>query len=153
MKSQVHTPEDYLAQLPEARRLVLDKLRATLREQLPAGFVETIEYGMIAYVVPHALYPAGYHTDPRRPLPFISLASQAQHVALYHMGLGEGPLLDWFSAEWPKHTTMKLDLGKSCLRFKKLDAIPYALLGQLAARVTPQEWIATYTANLAARPR
>lgn len=141
MRSESLTPTEYVASLPEDRRKIITKLRALLRKNLPKGFEERMAYGMLAYVVPHKLYPRGYHADPKQPLPFINLASQKQYVSLYHMGLYDGPLLSWLRAEWPKHTEMKLDVGKCCLRLKKLDQIPYELLGQLASRMTPQQWI------------
>lgn len=138
------TPVQYIASLPAERQVVVKKLRQVLKRNLPKGFSETVGYGMLGYVVPHRLYPAGYHCDPKQPLPFINLASQKQHVALYHMGLYDGPLLEWLQAQWPKHTDAKLDLGKCCLRFRKLDQIPYALIGQLATQVTPAAWIKIY---------
>jgi hypothetical protein len=144
MKSKASTPTQYIAELPAERQVVIKKLRQVLRKNLPKGFAETMAYGMLGYVVPLRLYPAGYHCDPKQPLPFINLASQKQHVALYHMGLYDGPLLKWLAAEWPKHTEAKLDLGKCCLRFKKLDQIPYALIGKLAKKVAPSVWIKTY---------
>ena len=117
-----------------------------LRKNLPRGFEVKIDYGMIGYVVPLSLYPAGYHRDPKRGVPFISLASQKQHVSFYHMGLYDGLLLAWFKAVWPKHTAAKLDLGKCCLRFRNVDEIPYGLIGELAGRMTPQQWIEVYEA-------
>ena len=144
MKSTAHTPMEYLDALAPERREVIRKLRQVLRKNLPRGFAETIEYGMLAYVVPHAVYPAGYHCDPQRPLPFINLASQKQYVSLYHLGLYDGPLLAWLKDEWPKHTEAKLDLGKACLRFKKPEQIPYALIGELAKKMTPEQWIRSY---------
>jgi len=138
------TPAAYIAALPPDRRAAIKRLRETIRSNLPPGFEETIDYGMIGYVVPHSLYPAGYHCDPTRGLPFISLASQKQYVSLYHMGLYDGPLLAWFKAEWRKHTAAKLDLGKCCLRLRGLDGIPYDLIGKLARRMTPRAWIEVY---------
>jgi hypothetical protein len=142
----VKTPVQYIALLPPDRKAVIERLRKVLRGNLPAGFEETIDYGMIGYVVPLSLFAAGYLDDPKRPLPFIALASQKQHVSLYHMGPYEGPLQDWFKAEWPKHTSVKLDLGKVCLRLRNLDEIPYELIGELARRMTPRQWIALYEA-------
>src|SRR5690606_23461443 len=105
-------------------------------------------YGMITFVVPHSLFPAGYHCDPKQALPFISIASQKNFIALYHMGLyANKELLTWFEQEWPKHTTLKLDMGKSCIRFKNPELIPFDLIGELASKVTPEEWIAAYEAN------
>jgi hypothetical protein len=144
VRSSAVTATQYVAALPAERQVVIKKLRLILKKNLPKGFSETMAYGMIGYVVSHRLYPAGYHCDPKQPLPFINLASQKQHVALYHMGLYEGPLLEWFKREWPRHTTAKLDLGKCCLRFKNLDQIPYALIGKLATKVTPAAWIKIY---------
>ncbi len=151
MHSKATTPARYVAALPADRRDAVRKLRATLRKHLPRGFEETMAYGMLAYVVPHRLFPAGYHCDPSQPLPFVSLASQKQYVSLYHMGLYGGPLLAWLRAEWPRHTAARLDLGKCCLRLRRLDQIPYRLIGELAARVTPAEWIETYRRALAGR--
>lgn len=147
MQSDATTPAAYVASLPPDRRAVVKKLRATLRKHLPEGFEETMGYGMLAWVVPHRLYPPGYHADPSLPLPFINLASQKQYVALYHLGLQEKALLAWFKAEWPRHTAARLDLGKSCLRLRDLDDVPYALIGALAARLTPRAWIAQYEAS------
>lgn len=144
MKSSAATPAAYVAALPLERQTPVRKLRQVLKQNLPNGFAEIMDYGMIAYVVPLSLYPAGYHCDAKRPLPFISLASQKNHLSLYHMGLYEGPLLSWLEREWPRHTDAKLDLGKCCLRFKKLDQIPYALVGKLATKLTPEAWISVY---------
>jgi hypothetical protein len=120
-------------------------LRETLLANLPSGFAEIMSSGMISYVVPHTVYPNGYHCDPKQPLPFISIASQKNFVAVYHMGLYADPeLLAWFTTEHQKQTPQKLDMGKSCIRFKKIDQIPYELIGALAAKSTPQQWIATY---------
>ncbi len=144
MPSQATTPAEYITLLPDERRVVIRKLRQSLKQNLPKGFAETMAYGMLAYVVPLRLYPSGYHCDPKQPLPFINLASQKQYVSLYHMGLYEGPLLRWFESQWAKQTEAKLDLGKCCLRFRKLDQIPYALIGELAGKLTPADWIKIY---------
>ncbi len=149
MTSTETTPELYLASLPEDRKAAMTKLRHIIVENLPSGFQEGMSYGMITFVVPHSLYPPGYHCDPKQALPFISLASQKNFIALYHMSLyANKELLDWFEQEWPKHTSSKLDMGKSCIRFKKPELIPFDLIGELVSRVTPEEWIATYEANL-----
>ena len=153
MRSQANSPAEYVAELSPEHRAVVKKLRQVLRKNLPKGFTETIDYGMLAYVVPHRLFPQGYHCDPSRPLPFINLASQRHYVSLYHIGLYAGPLLDWLKAEWPKRTTAKLDLGKCCLRFRKLDDIPYDLIAELAARMTPTEWISAYQSAVGSRTR
>ena len=144
MQSTATSAEAYLAELPEERQAPMKRLRQTLRDNLPEGFEETMAYGMIGYVVPHSLYPAGYHCDPKQPLPFISLASQKNYIALYHMGLYSDPnLLEWFKAEYAKQVPTRLDMGKSCIRFKKPENIPYELIAKLARKISPQEWIAT----------
>ena len=144
MKSTAATPEQYLAELPEDRREPVARLRGLLLRHLPAGFEETMGYGMLAYVVPHTAYPDGYHCDPDLPLPFMNLASQKQYISLYHMGLYDGALLDWLRGEWPKHTDARLDMGRCCLRFRKPEQIPYDLVAQLAGKMTPQEWVRFY---------
>lgn len=141
--------EKYLEQLPEDRREGIKQLRETIAENLPAGFAETISYGMIGYVVPHSLYPAGYHCDPKQPLPFINIASQKNHIALYHMGLYSRPdLLEWFTEEYAKHSKTKLNMGKSCIRFKKPEHIPYKLIGELSAKIKPEDWIEAYESQV-----
>jgi len=149
MQSTASTPDAYLDSLPEDRKEAIAKLRAVIAENLPAGFEETMSYGMIGYVVPHSLYPAGYHCDPKLPLPFLSLASQKNYIALYHMGLYAMPdLLEWFTAQWAVEAKRKLDMGKSCIRIKKPEDIPYRLIGELASKLTPQQWIAAYEQGL-----
>jgi len=145
MQSEAITPAVYIKELPEERQKVVRKIRTTLRQSLPKGFKETMSYGMLAYVVPLSAYPAGYHCKPDTPLPFISVASQKNFVALYHMGLyADKKVMSWFQAEYGKRVEGKLDMGKSCIRFKKLDQIPYDLIAELAAKMTPQEWISRY---------
>ncbi|MCF8273114.1 MAG: DUF1801 domain-containing protein [Flavobacteriaceae bacterium] len=145
MQYIANSPEDYISQLPQDRQVVISKLRETIKENLPKGFEETISYGMIGYVVPHSKYPAGYHCTPQLPLPFLNIASQKNFIALYHMGLyAKKELYDWFITEYPKHSKRKLDMGKSCIRFKNIDDIPYKLLGQLASKMTVDEWIDIY---------
>jgi hypothetical protein len=149
MKSSAETPAAYLESLPEDRRGPVMALRDAINAGLPPGFDERMGYGMLAWVVPHSIYPAGYHCDPKLALPFINVASQKQFVALYHMGIYADPeLLAWFVAEWPKHTPMKLDMGKSCIRFKKFDTLPYDLIRELCTRMTPQRWIEVYETAL-----
>lgn len=139
------TPDELINNAPEDRKEALNKLRKVIQDNLPKGFEECISYGMVGYVVPHSLYSAGYHCDPKLPLPFISFASQKNFIALYHMGMYANPeLLDWFVSEFPKASKTKLDMGKSCVRFKKPDQIPFELIGQLVAKMTPQDWINTY---------
>ena len=145
MTSAATTPEQYLAELPAERRQAVEALRQTVLRHLPPGFEETMAYGMLAYVVPHSLYPAGYHCDPKQPLPFVSIASQKKSINLYHMGIYALPeLLQWFQQEYPKHSKAKLDMGKSCIRFKKTEQIPHELLAELMRKVSPEEWIRTY---------
>lgn len=143
------SPDAYVAQLPEERRAVMSQLRAAVQQHLPPGFEETMSYGMIGYVVPHSYYPAGYHCDPKLPLPFISIAAQKNFYAFYHMGIYVDPeLLDWFTDAYPAHSSAKLDMGKSCIRFKKPEHIPYALLGELAGKMTPEQWVSLYEARV-----
>ena len=137
--------DDYFASLPEERQQSMNRLRAVLLESLPDGFGEVTAYKMPSYSVPHSIYPAGYHCDSKQALPFISIASQKNFVAIYHMGLyADSELLDWFTAEYPKYSKTKLDIGKSCIRFKKPNEIPFELLGELFSRMKPQEWIVLY---------
>lgn len=149
MQSKATTPEQYLSELPDDRKNAILKLRNILKENLPKGFEEVMSYGMLGYVVPHAIFPKGYHCDPKLPLPFINLASQKNFIALYHMGIyADKNLFDWFIAEYPKHVKTKLDMGKSCIRFKKVDDIPFELIGELATKISVQDWIAMYEKNL-----
>jgi uncharacterized protein YdhG (YjbR/CyaY superfamily) len=145
MQSIAKTPKAYVDSLPEERKVAIEKMRQAIKETLPKGFEEVMCYGMLGYVVPHSLYPKGYHCDPKLPLGFISLASQKNFVALYHMGIYAKPeLLDWFVGEFPKHSKSKLDMGKSCIRFKKMNDIPYELISELASKMTVQDWIDCY---------
>lgn len=148
MKTEAITPDNYIEQLPEDRQAAMQQLRTTIQQNIPAGFEETMNYGMIGYVVPHSAYPAGYHCDTKLPLPFMNIASQKNFIALYHMGIYANPeLMEWFVAEYPKHNKRKLDMGKSCIRFKKVEEIPYALIAELVQKMTMQEWIELYEAN------
>lgn len=147
MQYKVDSPEEYLDSIPEDRKEGFSKLRNTILRNLPQGFRESIGYGMIGYGVPHSIYPKGYHCDPKQPLPFIGIASQKNFVALYHMGIYASPeLLKWFTEEYAKVSKTKLDMGKSCIRFKKVDQIPFELIGELATKMTVGEWIDTYEA-------
>ena len=149
MPKPAATPQEYLDVLPPDRRDALSALRKAINKNIPKGFAETISYGMPGWVVPHSLYPAGYHCDPALPLPFLSIASQKNFVAVYHMGLYADPaLLAWFQAEYARQAEGKLDMGKSCIRFKKPERIPFGLIGDLASRMTPKQWIALYEKNL-----
>jgi uncharacterized protein YdhG (YjbR/CyaY superfamily) len=145
MQYQATSPEEYIAQLPDARKAAVTRLRQTVLENLPHGFVEEMNYGMIGYVVPHTKYPAGYHCDTKMPLPFMNIASQKNHIALYHMGIYTKPdLMDWWKNEYSRHVKTKLDMGKSCIRFKKPETIPFALIGDLVQKMSCDEWIELY---------
>ena len=145
MQSQAKTPEEYIRELPEDRKEVITKLRQTILENLPKGFQETMGYGMLGYVVPFSKYPDGYHCDPKTPLPFLNVASQKNHIAIYHSGIYSDPeLLEWFTTEYPKHVSGKLDMGKSCIRFKNPKKIPFELLGELFTKMTVDDWISRY---------
>lgn len=149
MKIEAKNPEDYLSQLPPDRKEALEKLRSVILDNLPQGFEETMNYGMIGYVVPQSVYPDGYHCDPKLPLPFMNIASQKNFVALYHMGIyANKDLLDWFTEQYPNHCPTKLDMGKSCIRFKKVELIPYSLIGELVQKMTAEDWIAIYEKNI-----
>lgn len=149
MPSTAVSVEGYLQSLPGERQEALRKLREIILKNLPEGFTEMMNYGMPGYVVPHSVYPPGYHCDPILPLPFINIASQKNHIAFYHMVLYADPtLLEWFLAEYPKHSKLKPDMGKSCLRFKKPGQIPFELLGELVRKMTANDWIALYERKL-----
>jgi len=150
MQSSAKHPDEYFDRLPDDRKEPMNTLRRVIRKNLPKGFSEVMTCGMPGWVVPHSLYPAGYHCDPKLPLPFLSIASQKHFVAVYHMGIyADSKLGKWFIAEYPKHSKAKLDMGKCCIRFKKPDQIPYALIGELCSKITPEEWIRTYEKCLA----
>ncbi len=149
MQSTATTPTEYMDSLPEDRKPAMEKLRSVILENLPKGFQEGMAYGMLGYVVPHSLYPAGYHCDPKTSLPFMSIASQKNFIGFYHMGIySDKDLHQWFVNEFPKHSKYKLDMGKSCVRFKKPDAIPFELIGKLVSKITPEQWIATYESHI-----
>jgi hypothetical protein len=145
MQSKAATVEEYLDALPEDRKAAVKELRKAVLKNLPKGFMEVMAYGMIGYVVPHSMYPEGYHCDPKLPLGFMNIASQKNYIAVYHMGIyGSAKLLKWFTDEYSKQSKVKLDMGKSCIRFKKPDQIPYKLIGELASKITPEKWIEIY---------
>lgn len=149
MEVKENKPEDYINQLPDDRKQVIGQLRKTILDNLPKGFVETMSYGAIAYVVPHSIYPDGYHCDPKQPLPFISIASQKNYIALYHTGMyGDTELTNWFKKEYPKHCKTKLDMGKGCIRFKRIEQIPYELIAELSGKMSKDEWIKIYETNI-----
>jgi len=149
MKSSATTPEEYIAQLPEDRIVPIQKLRQTILDHLDSDFYECINYGMLGYVVPFSIYPNGYHCNPKLPLPFMNLASQKHFIAIYHSGMyAKKEIYEWFVAEYPKHCKTKLDMGKSCVRFKKMDDIPFELIGQLTAKLSVEDWIAIYESQI-----
>ena len=145
MQYKAISPEDYISQIPKERQEAMKKLRKVIKDNLPKGFEEGMNYNMIGYYVPHTIYPNGYHCDTKLPLPFMNIASQKNFMALYHMGMyAKKEILEWFTSEYPKHCKYKLDMGKSCVRFKKIEDIPYDLIGQLTAKMSVDEWIQVY---------
>jgi len=148
MQSNANSVDEYMDQLAETQREGLVLLRKTILENLPMGFVEQMSYGMIGYVVPHSIYPNGYHCNPKLPLPFLNIAAQKNFIALYHMGIYANPyLLNWFTSEFPKHSKLKLNMGKGCIRFKYGSQIPYDLIGELVRRIEVSKWINLYESN------
>lgn len=146
MNSKAKTPDQYYSELPDERIKIMQEIRKVIQKNIPKGFEECMGYGMPGWVVPHSIYPAGYHCDPKQPLPFMGLASQKNFIALYHMGIYADPnLYKWFTDEYKKTQTVKLDMGKSCIRFKKAEHVPLKLIGELAARMKPKDWVALYT--------
>ena len=150
MQYEAETVHDYITALPDDRRAVIEKLRKIIAENLPDGFEEGISYGMISYVVPLSRYPKGYHVKANEPLPFISIASQKNHIAIYHLGLyGDPDLEAWFTSEYAKRVPTKLDMGKSCIRFKNPAHIPYDLVAELCNKMTVGDYIAQYESAIA----
>ncbi|MFC6858834.1 DUF1801 domain-containing protein [Zunongwangia atlantica] len=148
MKTEAVTPKEYIESLPEDRQLKIQKLREVITANLPKGFEETMNYGMIGYVVPHSIYPNGYHCDAAMPLPFMNIASQKNHITIYHNGIyADSKLLEWFISEYKKYSSKKPNMGKSCIRFSKTQEIPYQLFGDLASKLKPLDWIAIYEAQ------
>lgn len=149
MQYKASSVDDYISQVPGDRKEALTKLRDVINSNIPKGFEEGIGYGMVGYSVSHSLYPSGYHCTPELPLPFMGYASQKNSINLYHMGMYiRQELYDWFVAEYPKYSKRKLNMGKSCIRFKKPEDIPYELIGELASKIKVDEWIALYETNL-----
>lgn len=145
MQSTALTPDQYINELPDDRKQTMQQLREVILNNIPKGFEERMGYGMLGYSVPHSIYPAGYHCNPKDPLPFFGLASQKNSINVYHMGMyARQDLYDWFVAEYPKHSKAKLDMGKSCIRFKKPEHIPLDLIGELLQKMSVQDWIALY---------
>ena len=148
MQSSANSVELYISQIPENQREAFVTLRETILENLPSGFIEQMSYGMIGYVVPHSIYSKGYHCDPKLPLPFLNIAAQKQFIALYHMGIYANPdLLNWFTNEFPKHSKLKLNMGKSCIRFKNGSQIQYTIIGELVKKMEVADWINLYESN------
>jgi uncharacterized protein YdhG (YjbR/CyaY superfamily) len=149
MKIESQSVNDYFKKVPTERQESMNKLRTIINTNLPKGFEECLGYGMPSWVVPHSIYPSGYHTTPHLPLPFMSLASQKNFIALYHMGIyADKNLLDWWEKEYAKQCKRKLDMGKSCIRFKYLDDIPYELIAELCKKITPNDWIKVYEGSI-----
>lgn len=149
MPTKAATVKEYIDNLPDERKKVIKKLRSIIKKNLPKGFKETISYGMIGYVIPHSIYPDGYHCSPELPLPFMNLASQKNFIAVYHMGIYADPkLMKWFTTEYPKYVSTKLDMGKSCIRLKKMETVPYELIGELSSKITTDDWIKLYEKNV-----
>lgn len=150
MDKKTQDIESFLNELPTDRKDSIQKIRTILNEHLPEGFEETFSSNMIHYVVPFSVYPKGYHATPETPLPFISLASQKNHVAFYHMGIYMFPeVLDWFEEAYKKQVPTKLDMGKSCVRFKNTKNIPYELIAELSEKITAKEYIEKYEESIA----
>lgn len=148
MKAPGNTVKEILANIPEERAEAFNKLHEVIVKNLPKGFEPGMSYGGLGYVVPHSLYPDGYHCKPSEPLPFAGIASQKNSINFYHMGIYADPdLLKWFVDEYPKHCKQKLDMGKSCIRFKKMDDIPYKLIGELMKKMSVKQWIGIYENN------
>lgn len=149
MKANGKTVKEILTNVPPDRAEAFNKLHEVIVKNLPKGFEAAISYGGLGYVIPHSLYPAGYHCKPTEPLPFAGIASQKNSINFYHMGIYANPeLLQWFVNEYPKHSKQKLDMGKSCIRFKKPDDIPYKLVGELMKKMSAKDWINLYESKL-----
>jgi hypothetical protein len=149
MQSKAATVDEYLAEIPADRQKAMKELRKVIRKNLPKGFKESMNYGMMGYAVPHSIYPAGYHCNPTDPLPFMGIASQKNSINIYHMGIYADPgLLKWFQEAHAKASPKKLDMGKSCIRYKKPEDIPFTLIGVLAAKITVEKWIEMYESML-----
>ncbi len=149
MQSTATTVTQYIDELPEERKAVMQKLRQVINKHLPKWFLEQMSYGMIWRVVPHSIYPSWYHCDPKLPLPFLAIASQKNAVVLYHMWLyADSKLLVWFHTQYPKHAKKKLDMGKSCIRFRDAHDIPYDLLGELVSKMSVQQRVVLYQKTL-----
>jgi len=152
MKIDAKKIDDYFDKVPAERKEAMNKLRIIINTHLPNGFEEILGYGMPSWVVPHSIYPKGYHCTPQLPLPFISIASQKNFIALYHMGIyANKTLYNWWINEFPKYCSKKLDMGKSCIRFKKVEDIPYTLVEELCQKMTVHQWIEIYESNFVSK--
>ncbi|MFV5703855.1 DUF1801 domain-containing protein [Flavobacterium sp. XS2P12] len=149
MQSKAINVKEYLKEIPEERKQAFLKLRQTIVATIPKGFVEQMSYGTIGYIIPHSIYPNGYHCDSKLPLPFVNIASQKNFIAVYHMGIYANlELLQWFISEYPKYSKQKLDMGKSCIRFKKFDHIPFDLIAELMQKMSVNDWINCYESQI-----
>ncbi len=148
MTSDAKSIKEYLESIPPERKACINKLRKVIKANLPEGFQEEMSYGMIGFVVPHSLYPKGYHVNPKEPLPFINIASQKNYIAFYHMGIYDVALLKWFQDEYKLFSKKKLDMGKVCIRFKKEEDIPYEIIGELSKKISVKDWILTYESSI-----
>ncbi|MBS1639193.1 MAG: DUF1801 domain-containing protein [Bacteroidetes bacterium] len=149
MKPNGNTVQEILNNVPEDRKEAFNNLHNVIVKNLPKGFEAAISYGGLGYVVPHSIYPSGYHCKPSEPLPFAGISSQKNSVNFYHMGIYSDPkLFNWFVSEYPKYSKQKLDMGKSCIRFKKMDEIPFDLIGELMKKMSVKQWINIYENNL-----
>jgi len=149
MKIAAKSVNDYFDKIPDERKIAMNKLRVIINTNLPSGFEEQLGYGMPSWVVPHSIYPNGYHVTPQLPLPFMSLASQKNFIGLYHMGIyADQELLQWWTSEYAKYCSKKLDMGKSCIRLKYLDEIPYDLIAELCTRISVEKWVEIYESNI-----
>lgn len=145
MRIDANSIEEYISKIPEARQDAFCRLRQVIRSNIPQGFEERMSYGMVGFVVPHSLYPDGYHCEPELPLPFVSLGNQKNFLAMYHSGIyADTHIHDWFVSEYPKYVKTKLDMGKSCVRFKNMNHIPYDLIAELMTKMTVDQWIELY---------
>ena len=149
MKIEANSPEEYLTKIPEERQEAMNKLWQVITDNIPEGFAPVMQYNMPSYVVPHSIFPDGYHVNPSIPLPFLSIASQKNFIAFYHSGIYANPeISEWFIAEYPKHVKTKLDMGKSCVRFKKPELIPFELIAELMKKITVQDYVDIYQSNI-----
>ncbi len=145
MTNKINSVAEYIETLPEERKEIIEKLRKVIKENLPAGFEESISYGSIGYVVPLEIYPQGYHVETNTPLPFIGLSNWKNHISFSHWGIYiNKELLEWFKDEYAKQAKYKLSMGKACVNLKRMNDIPYNLIGQLCRKISVFEFIEMY---------